>query len=199
MSRLLLPLLALLLVTAPPVAAQSFEDALAAYRRGDYATALKFYRALAEQCDARGLNGLGVMYVGGTGVPKDSQQGMRYFHEAAEQGLRLAKYNLANQYHFGWNTPKDYVLALMYYNLAAADEPTPDQILPAWPVITERDELRQKMTPEQIEEAQKRTKDWKDKPRYCDKVTRLMKRPVNSLCADAHSDFKRFVLTSTSG
>ena len=51
------------LVTAGP-----FEDAGAAFNSGDYATALRLYRSLAEQGDASAQNILGLMYDRGRGL-----------------------------------------------------------------------------------------------------------------------------------
>ncbi len=54
-----------MLVAAP---AWAGEAGLAAYSRGDYATALKEYRPLAEQGDAVAQFALGSMYENGRGV-----------------------------------------------------------------------------------------------------------------------------------
>jgi TPR repeat protein len=62
-------LLALTLFGA--AAAGPVEDALAAYERGDYATALHICRALADQGNADAQNNLGRMYANGQGVPRD--------------------------------------------------------------------------------------------------------------------------------
>ncbi|MDA0221059.1 MAG: sel1 repeat family protein, partial [Proteobacteria bacterium] len=43
-------------------------DGYDAYERGDYATALKEWRPLAEQGEAIAQNNLGLMYDNGTGV-----------------------------------------------------------------------------------------------------------------------------------
>jgi uncharacterized protein len=53
---------------AAPVAAASLEDAVAAYRSADYATALRVYRSLAEQGLAVAQFNLGLMYDLGHGV-----------------------------------------------------------------------------------------------------------------------------------
>ncbi len=45
--------------------------ALAAYQRGDYATALREWRPLAEQGNAKAQYNLGFMYRYGLGVPQD--------------------------------------------------------------------------------------------------------------------------------
>jgi uncharacterized protein len=57
---------------AAPVAAGTFEDAVDAHARGDYAKALRLIRPLANDGDAAAQFNLGVMYVTGRGV----QQGL---------------------------------------------------------------------------------------------------------------------------
>jgi len=54
-----------------PAAASSFEDAEVAFRKGDYAMALRLFQPLAEQGDAAAQMFLGMMYSKGQGVPQD--------------------------------------------------------------------------------------------------------------------------------
>src|SRR5271170_4185690 len=79
-----------------PSTAGPSEDADAAYRNGDYATALRLSRELAEQGDAMAQSRLGLMYRDGHGVPQDDQQAVEWFRKAAEQGRANAQYNLAH-------------------------------------------------------------------------------------------------------
>ncbi len=58
----------LLVVLAAPAWA-GFDDGMAAYDRGDYETALREFRPLAEQGNALAQHNLGVMYDNGQGVP----------------------------------------------------------------------------------------------------------------------------------
>ena len=64
-------LTSLILMIAAPVAAQDFDKELAAARSGDFATALKEWRPLAEQGKARAQYNLGVMFATGQGVRQD--------------------------------------------------------------------------------------------------------------------------------
>ena len=48
-----------------------FEEGLATAKRGDYASALREFRPLAEQGDAAAQYNLGVIYAKGESVPKD--------------------------------------------------------------------------------------------------------------------------------
>ncbi len=66
-------------LTAPAWAA--WDEAVAAYQRGDYATALREFRPLAEQGNAGAQHNLGVMYYNGHGVPQD-------YAEAPDGGAR---------------------------------------------------------------------------------------------------------------
>jgi TPR repeat protein len=45
-----------------------------------------YYRAAAEQGDARGVAGLAEMYAKGEGVEKDLDESRKYYTEAAEMG-----------------------------------------------------------------------------------------------------------------
>ena len=57
---------------APVAAGQTFDEAVAAYERRDYATAMRGFRVHAEQGYASAQYNLGFMYAAGEGVLKDS-------------------------------------------------------------------------------------------------------------------------------
>ena len=63
--------LVLALLVALPATAQDFQKGLAADKRGDYATAIREWRPLAEQGNADAQYNLGVMYDNGHGVPQN--------------------------------------------------------------------------------------------------------------------------------
>ncbi len=71
-------------LTAPAWA--GFDEAVAAYKRGDYATAIREWRPLAEQGNAKAQFNLGVMYDRGLGVPQDYAEAVKWYRKAAEQG-----------------------------------------------------------------------------------------------------------------
>jgi TPR repeat protein len=75
-----------LTLSAAPVAADPFEDASAAFNRGDYETAARLFHPLAEQGDAAAQYNLGVMYGKGQGVPRDDVLAYMWFNLAAAQG-----------------------------------------------------------------------------------------------------------------
>ncbi len=67
-----------------------FEVGLEAWGRGDYDTALREFRLLAEQGYAQAQVNLGIMSSQGRGVPKDSVKAYRWYTLAAGQGDDLA-------------------------------------------------------------------------------------------------------------
>uniref|UniRef100_UPI003567E3EB tetratricopeptide repeat protein n=1 Tax=Sneathiella sp. TaxID=1964365 RepID=UPI003567E3EB len=79
-----------------------------AAKKGDFATALREWKPLAEQGDADAQYNLGVMYYNGTGVPQDYKQAVKWYTAAAEQGFANAQHNLALMYNYGTGVPQDY-------------------------------------------------------------------------------------------
>ncbi len=63
-----------------------FEVGVEAWGRGDYDTALREFRPLAEQGHAQAQVNLGIIYSQGRGVPKDFVQAYRWYTLAADQG-----------------------------------------------------------------------------------------------------------------
>ena len=78
----------LALVVALPATAQDFQKGLAAYDRGDYATALREWRPLVAKGHAMAQHTLGFMYFHGEGVFQSYSVAMRWWHKAAEQGYQ---------------------------------------------------------------------------------------------------------------
>ena len=76
----------LMLSFATPVVAGPLEDANAAIKRRDYATAVRLIRPLAEQGDANAQYILGVFYDNGLGVPQDKVRAYMWFNLSAAQG-----------------------------------------------------------------------------------------------------------------
>ena len=63
-----------------------FEAGMDAYNRGDYATALREWRPLAEQGQAEAQHNLGELYAEGQGVPQDYGKARQWVEKAAAQG-----------------------------------------------------------------------------------------------------------------
>ncbi len=67
-----------------------FDKGLAAAQSGDFATALREWRPLAEQGDADAQYNLGVMYRKGHGVPQDKVYAHIWYNIAATSGNKKA-------------------------------------------------------------------------------------------------------------
>jgi len=96
-----------------------FDEGFDAYMRGDYATALKEFRVLAEQGDADAQYNLGLMYDKGHGVAQDYKEAMKWCRKAAEQGHAYAQYYLGFMYRDGHGVIQDYKEMLKWYRKAA--------------------------------------------------------------------------------
>jgi uncharacterized protein len=67
-------------------ASADYQKGLDAARAGDFATALREWRPLADQGDANAQGNLGFMYDGGEGVPEDDVEAVKWYRLAADQG-----------------------------------------------------------------------------------------------------------------
>jgi len=104
-------------LTAPAWA--GFDEGVAAYKRGDYATALSEFRPLAEQGNSEAQFKLGLMYSKGEGVPQDYAEEVRWYRKAAKQGNASAQLNLGAMYAMGDHVPQDYAEGVRWYRIAA--------------------------------------------------------------------------------
>jgi len=102
--------------------AGAVDDAYAAYKSGDYASALSLLRPLSKQGNAIAQFVLGLMYAEGQGVPKDNEEATRLYRLAADQGNADAQYNLGLMYDNGQGVPQDDKEAAKWYRLAAEQD-----------------------------------------------------------------------------
>jgi len=96
-----------------------FDAAIAAVEGRDYARALIEFKALANEGDPRGENGLGALYLRGDALPRDLGQAFSLFKSAAEKGFAAAQANLALMYDNGWGTRESPAEAARWYYKAA--------------------------------------------------------------------------------
>jgi TPR repeat protein len=71
-----------------------WEDGMASYNRGDYVPAIRLFRPLAEQGNAKAQSVLGVMYRRGEGVARSSVRAFIWLSRAAARGDARAKVEL---------------------------------------------------------------------------------------------------------
>ncbi len=132
-----------------------WDEAKTAYEHGDYETEFQEIKPLAEQGFVGAQKSLGLMYYTGNGVPKDYEEGFKWYEKAAEQGDANAQSVIGAWYYLGLGVPQDYVMAYMWLNLAAAQRLEKATRL--------RIEVKGHMTPKQIAEAQRLSREFKVK------------------------------------
>ena len=138
--------LAALYLSAPPAVAD-FASATSAYDSGDYATAFREWRRLAEAGDTNSQIALAGLYRSGIGRGIDFVRAAHWYGRAAQSGNAIAQLNLAEMYEHGWGVKRDVVLAFIWYHRAAAQGRT-------W-AADQREKLAKTMTVAQIEAAQR--------------------------------------------
>ena len=132
-----------------------FQKGRDAFQRGDYATALKEWTPIAEQGNADAQFNLGFMYLKGQGAPQNFETAIKWLTLAVEQGHAYAQGALGFMYLEGQGVPQNYVYAHMWLNLSAS---IGEEL-----AKHNRDIVAKKMTPSQIEEAQKLAQEWVSK------------------------------------
>jgi uncharacterized protein len=170
-----------------------FEDGVTAYGRGDYAMTLQLWRPQAEQGHAVAQYNLGLMYINGTGVTPDDAEAVKWYRLAAEGGYVRAQHGLGGMYIVGLGgLPKDEAEAVNWFQLAADQDYAEAQFdlglmyaqgrgglsldnvaALMWfnlavargfnEAITVRDDVAKLMTPDQIADAERLTREWKPK------------------------------------
>ena len=153
MRRFVSVALASLLLGSTPALADAIGEALVAWSIGDFTTAFRLLRPLAEQGNAEAQYQLGFMYSKGQGVSENLGLAVSWYLKAAEQGHAEAQYTLGQMYHFGEGVGQDYVRAFLWLSLAAV----------SMNAQAELENLVGQMTPGQIAEAQRLVAEGKSK------------------------------------
>jgi TPR repeat protein len=95
-----------------------FRRGLSAFNTGDYATALKIWRRLAEKDEPRSQAGIGFMYHRGMGVRADEREAAVWLLRAAEHGQAEGQLMLGILFYYGLGVPQSYVQAYAWCELA---------------------------------------------------------------------------------
>ena len=105
---------------AAPPAPDPMEDALAAFRAGDYGTALALWEPLARAGEARAQANIGACFAEGLGVPEDPPLALKWLTLSAEAGHPPGQRNLAALYlRGGRGVETDFPKAADLYRRAA--------------------------------------------------------------------------------
>jgi TPR repeat protein len=116
MAVLLAAAAALLLFCNPQVTRADPDAGVDAWERGDYATAYREWKPLAEQGDSDAQYNLGTWYYH---LEKDYANAARWLSESAQQGHPLAQHDLGTLFALGQGVPQSDGDAARWYQLAA--------------------------------------------------------------------------------
>ena len=180
------------LILSGTAVAGAWEDGWEAYDRGEYATALRLWRPLAEKGFIAVQMNVGSMYASGLGVQKDHAVAAAWYRRAAEQGYALAQFNLGVMYDKGQGVPQNDIEAVRWYRRAAEQGFADAQFNLAFmygngrgvtqdfieayvwfslaaaqgdeDAATNRDLTADLMTAEQVEAAERMVEDWRPEP-----------------------------------
>lgn len=101
-------------------AEKEFQQAHAAYQRGDYRQEIADLRQLAAQGYTLALSDLCVIYGRGQGVPRDFAKARKLCRLAAARGDAYAEYNLGLQYLLGFDAEDSAAQTMSYLRAAAS-------------------------------------------------------------------------------
>jgi TPR repeat protein len=147
MQKLTLTIITVLFCLTSNVGSSAdLQKGMSAAERGDFATALREFKPLAEQGNAGAQTTLGSLYDKGQGVPKDYKTAVKWWKLAAKQGDASAQSNLGVMYVNGQGVLQDYVRAHMWWSIAASSGHKS--------AVKFRDKIVVRMTSAQIAESQ---------------------------------------------
>ncbi len=119
-----MPLLALLALLLPAPAAAGLQEGWSAYYRGDYETAFKELKPVAERGHPAAQVNLGLLYEEGKGVDRDYGKALAWYRRAAAQNYAEAQYRLGLFYETGKGVEGDPAEAVAWYRRAALGRDT---------------------------------------------------------------------------
>ena len=106
----------------------------------------------AESGDAGAQYGLGLNHE--FGAPIDLEEAVRWYRLSADQGYGPGQLSLGLAYRDGRGVTQDLVYAYMWFSLSAAEGAAGN------PARSNKELIEQLMTPEQIAEAQRLSREW---------------------------------------
>lgn len=119
-----MPLLALLAFLLPLPAGAGLQEGWSAYYRGDYETAFKELKPVAERGHPAAQVNLGLLYEEGKGVEQDYAKALTWYRRAAAQDYAEAQYRLGLLHETGRGVGEDPAEAVAWYRRAALGRDT---------------------------------------------------------------------------
>jgi TPR repeat protein len=111
--------ISVMILMLSPAAADSLDDGVQAYERGDYQAAIEAWMPLADQGDRDALFNMGQLYRMGKGLARDPVMAEYFYRQAAEKGHLAAQGNLGTLYYFGFDDSPRIAPALQWWHKAA--------------------------------------------------------------------------------
>ena len=100
-------------------------------------------------------------FTGESGLTADDAEAAKWYRKSADGGNGGAEVALALMYEWGRGVGPDDVQADMWYTVGVATLSADGRAIDAKRASENRDNLEQRMTPDQIAEARKRAQEWK--------------------------------------
>ncbi len=124
-------------------------------------TAMQWFQRAADHGVANAQYDVGASYAAGLGVARNDAEAAKWFRRAAEQGMAFAQLNLGLMYAAGRGVPQNNVEAMTWLQLAVFALPAGGARSDAARAMQD---VADKMTAEQLRQANAGAKSWKAKP-----------------------------------
>jgi TPR repeat protein len=138
----------------------------------NYNESLKWLLKAANQDDTYSQVLLGDCYFYGKGVTINFTESINWYKKAADSGNDIAQFQIGYMYFNGQGIPKDYYNSYIWYNIVAAKTTNENLRKDA---VFNRDIVEKKLSTEQLLEAQRKSREWKEKLdfwKWSDRVSR---------------------------
>jgi uncharacterized protein len=136
--------------------ADTLSAGVRAYESHDFVRAAPLLLVEAERGLPIAQTYIGYMYQNGLGVPRDYFVAASWLNKAAQHGEPTAQFLLGLLFDKGYGVPQDWVQAEVWLNLAASQASAKQRDY--WARV--RDAVAQKLTLDQLAEAQRRAVAW---------------------------------------
>ena len=105
--------------TPLPPPSERFREGVAAYDKGDFATAFNIWLPLAQQADLAAMRNVALLLREGKGTKRDPVRALWFYEEAGSKGFALAQVNAAFMHLEGDGVPKNLEAAAFWFHAGA--------------------------------------------------------------------------------